>query len=75
MFIVIFEFSCNFQQKSSICKSNQVKREYMPEKYDALNALFVGIPEAATGWVLEEKVFLEICEIHRKTPVPESFFW
>ena len=49
MFILIFEFSCNFQQKSSICKSNQVKREYMPEKYDALNALFVGIPEAATG--------------------------
>ena len=47
----------------------------MPEKYDALNALFVGIPEAATGGVLEEKVFLEICEIHRKTPVPESFFW
>ena len=69
MFIVIFEFSCNFQQKS-----NQVKREHRPEKYDALNALFVGIPGAATGGVLEEKVFLEICEIHRKTPVPESLF-
>ena len=28
--------------------------------------------KAATGGVLEEKVFKKISQIHRKTPVPES---
>ena len=27
---------------------------------------------AANGVFLSEKVFLEICKIHRKTPVPQS---
>ena len=35
---------------------------------------------AANGVFLSEKVFLEICKIHRKTPVPQSLliklqFW
>ena len=30
--------------------------------------------EAATRGVLWKKVFLEISQIHRKTPVPESLF-
>ena len=42
--------------------------------FDILQNFGFDFPEAVTGGALEEKVFLEIWKIHRKTSVPDSPF-
>ena len=52
---------------------NEMKNVIMKVIY-FLNGPMVNLlyPEAATGGVLQEKVFLEIRKIHRKTPVSQA---
>ena len=69
LFYVCFYFVFPFSFKS--LQTTLIIKQLIKHEYKFNRKVF---PEAATGGVLSEKVFLEMRKIHRKTSVPESLF-
>ena len=52
----------------------RANRQASEIEYEKLKDSQISYQEVAVPRCYAKKVFLEICKIHRKTPVPESLF-